>query len=537
VKHGDDHVVPRRFIRSWDVFDTLIARRCVSREGVFDLMAEVLGSGFTAKRVQAELDARQHGREITIEDIYDQLQRVLEWTAAERQFALELELKTELDNVIPIADNLSRVKAGDIAISDMYLSPAIIGGLLRAAGLDKEIPVFVSNNGKGDGNMWLKLRREFCILGHTGDNAHSDFLRPWRHGVPARLTETSKETDWERLLRCNGAASLSAYVREMRLRVADADLGTRDLRRAQIEGNLPLLLFASAALIQWCNINGITRALMCSRDCVLWAPLAQKVAQHVGSPLEVEYFLISRVAAIKPSEKYLRYASQRLKPNTVVVDLSMTGTSLACLADRLGIERVRAFVIAWERSIAITLYGDKVRPKARIDAEYLTSEVIDDDLEAVNQAPTPSVQDVEENHSGLRVTYAAENRTESVLAAVRVQQAEFLDLVKNLPKHVIDEAIALAKSPRLIFLVRESARRAGKIETIISRARPGAALWNDPNAVTLGLPYANRRRMVRWLVGTVRRILRPLMPPGSFLHGLDRSSGLILGALRKRRRT
>lgn len=524
----------RRIVRSWDVFDTLIARRCGHHEGIFDLMGAVLGPGFMPARIQAELTARKSAREITIQDIYDQLRIALGWSKEDSQRALDLELQIELDNVIPVAENLARVRDGDIAVSDMYLSRETIHCLLRAAGLDKDITVFVSNSGKGDGSMWKELKKQFFILRHTGDNPHSDFLRPWRHGIPARLNEASAETTWERILRCNGAPALSAFVREMRLRCADKDPETRATRMAQVEGNVPMLLFASAALARWCDAQRITQALMCSRDCVLWARLAEKLVRHSGSQLVVEYFLISRVAALTSSDNYLAYARQRIRPDSIVVDLSMTGTSLAGLADRLGLERVRGFVIAWHQSIARTLYGERPRPKAIVDVEFLTAEVIDDDLEAINQALTPSIHDVEETGTGFSVTYGLENRAPEVLEAVRAQHLAFNELVDRLPGAVMDEAIALATSSRLVFLVRECARQAGRHETVISRARPGAALQNDPNAIKLNLPYASQHPRMRWLASTGKKVLKPLLPPGSFLHSLGKCAGLAQRALRKR---
>lgn len=524
----------RRIVRSWDVFDTLIARRCGHHEGIFDLMGAVLGADFKPARIRAELDARKSDREITLQDIYHQLRSALGWSEEDSQRALDLELRTEFENVMPIMENLARVRNGDIAVSDMYLSCETILGLLRAAGLNKDITVHVSNNGKGDGSMWKELKKQFFILRHTGDNPHSDFLRPLRHGIPARLNEAGAETAWERILRCNGAPALSAFVREMRLRCADTDAATRAVRMAQIEGNLPMLLFASAALLRICQAQNVTQALMCSRDCVLWAPLAEKLARHAASPLTVEYFLISRVAALNSSDHYLAYAGKRIRSDSIVVDLSMTGTSLAGLADRLGMAQVRGFVIAWHQSIARSLYGDRRQAKAKVDIEFLTAEIIDDDLEAINQALTPSVHDVEETATGLSVTYGSENRAPKVLEAVGIQHEAFGELLDRLPSAVMNEALALAGGPRLIFLVRECARQAGRHETVISKARPGAALQNDPNAIKLNLPYASRHPVVRWLVGTSKKMLKPLLPPGSFLYSLGKSAGLIQRALRKR---
>jgi hypothetical protein len=529
-------MLSKPLVRSWDVFDTLIARRCGDPNGIFDILEPVLGSGFKQARLDAEHSVRKLNREISLNDIYDHLQMELGWTEEYTAAALELELRTELDNVIPIAENMSRLRDGDIAVSDMYLSEQQILNLLRAAGLKKDLKVFVSNNGKADGRMWRRLKKQFLIVTHTGDNPRSDFLRPLRHGIFSKLSEISIETAWERLLRCNGAPALSAYVREMRIRSYQTSKELREVQAAQIQANLPLLLLSSAALVKWCDEHGIRRALMSSRDCVLWTPLAEKVARHAGSSLAVEYFLTSRVAALKSSVSYLNYAAARMGPDSVVVDISMTGTSLAGLADRLGMKQVKAFVIAWHQSIARSLYGESFRSRATVAPEFLTAETIDEDLEALNQALTPSIHDVLETNGVLNVTYAVENRSTAVLDAVRAQHAAFNELVEVLPAAVVTEALSLAGGTRLVFLARECARHAGSLETVISKAQPGAALWNDPNGRALGLSYATRSPASRWLALMMKRMVKPVVRRGSFLHSLGKTSPLIFQALKNSRR-
>lgn len=511
----------KRFVRSWDVFDTLIARKCGHPYAIFDLMGAVLGDDFRTSRVQAESVARASKQEICLDDIYDKLQSARGWSAEERQSARELEIRTEFENVIPINENLSRVRNGDVLVSDMYLPQDVILGLLRSAGLDKEVSLFVSTHGKADGSMWRRLKANFHVLRHTGDNPHSDFLSPLRHRILASITEASAETKWERVLRCNGAPALSAYVREMRLRAFEKNKASHTLQLAQIEANFPLLLLASAAMVQLCRERGISRALMSSRDCVLWAPLAEKVANHACDNLAVEYFLISRVAALKSSENYLDYAAKRITPDSIVVDLSMTGVSLAGLADRLGVDEVRGFVIAWHQSAGKSLYGKEFHSKAKVKIESLTAEVPHNDLEVFNQALTPSIHDVAETVDGLSVTYASENRSRAVLDAVHIQNAAFAELLYRVPEVVLEEALEIAKSTRLVFLVRECERHAGNFKTIITQAQPGTGPWNDPNAIKLNLSYAARRPIPRWLTHPLKRVLRSLISPGSSLdrHG------------------
>lgn len=508
----------KKFVFSWDVFDTLITRRCVHPDRIFELMGGTLGGAFKAERVQAERSAREAKQEISIEDIYDQLQISFGWTDKERRKALDLEIRLEFENVIPISENISKVRDGDIVVSDMYLPHEIIMRLLQAAGLDKEVTLFVSNNGKAQGSIWSRLKTQFYIIKHTGDNPRSDVLRPLLHGIPTRLSEASLETEWERILRSNGAPELSSFVREMRLRIIHNNKALSAVQKAQIEANFPMLLLASAGLVQWCKQNKVSHALMSSRDCVLWTQLAEKVARHAASDLIVEYFLTSRVASLKSSEEYLKYASKRIMPYSVVVDLSMTGVSLAGLADRLGIKEVRAFVIAWQQSIAHKLYGEKFKPIAKVNIEFITAEVIKEDLEAINQALTPSIHDVHETKDGISISYTSENRDAKVLAAVQVQNNTFVELIDRIPHAVLDESIKLAASSRLVFLIRESARHSGKFKTVISKAQPGAALWNDPNGIKLNLPYARQTSFLMLPISVMKRMLRPVIPSGSYLH-------------------
>jgi len=524
----------KRFVRSWDVFDTLIARRCGAHGEIFEIMGETLGPDFRTRRIRAEAVARESKYDISIHDIYDQLQSENGWTVQERQSALDLEISTEFENVIPITENMSLVRDGDVLVSDMYLSPELIMGLLGRAGFDKSTTLFVSTCGKIDGTIWKRVRDRHVVLKHTGDNPGSDFIRPLQHLIPAGLTNASADTLWERFLLANGAPMLSRYVREMRLRMLPrASAKSRALQASQIEVNFPLLLLASASLVLWCRDNGISRALMSSRDCILWARLAEKVARRAGDDLAVEYFLISRVAALKPSERYLAYAGRRMTADSVVVDLSMTGTSLAGLADRLGISEVNAFVIALHRS-AGSLYGDKFQSRARVKFDYFLADVFHHDLEALNQAPTPSIHDVTETAEGLSVQYGDENRSPAVLEAVNVQNAAFLDMVDHVPEAVIDEALALARSTRLLFLIRECERHAGDFETIITRANPGAALRNDPNGIALGLPYVSTNPVNGWLALVGKRVLKPLFRPGARLHAYSTVPNVILRRIRKK---
>jgi hypothetical protein len=171
-----------------------------------------------------------------------------------------------------------------------------------------------------------------------------------------------------------------------------------------------------------------------------------------------------------------------------------------------------------------------------VNIDFLLAEVIHNDLEALNQALSPSIHDVVESSDGLSVEYASENRSRAVLDAITVQNAAFDELLNRVPEAVLDEALAIAKSTRLVFLIRECERHAGSFKTVVTRASPGAALWNDPNGITLNLPYATRHPVPRWIADRLKRLLKPLIPRGSFLYRYGKIPGMVLRVLQKTKR-
>ena len=158
----------RKFVHSWDVFDTLIARRCGSHEAIFDAMEQSLFVGFKALRLSAEATVRERQDNISIDDIYYQIQLVQGWTEQERTYALELEITTELENVIPINANIARVRRGDVLVSDMYLPSDVIIKMLGKAGFVRPLKLFVSANGKSNGTIWKQVCADHVVLSHKG---------------------------------------------------------------------------------------------------------------------------------------------------------------------------------------------------------------------------------------------------------------------------------------------------------------------------------------------------------------------------------
>ena len=163
----------RRTVRSFDIFDTLIARNCIEPHVIFSrIEALTQHAGFAADRRAAE--QRVSNRAYTLDDIYDELMKVRCWTQDERDHAQAAEIFLELEAVIPVAENMAQVRDGDVAVSDMYLPESVIRMLLKKAGLDKEIGMVVSAHGKRSGEIWPHLLANYHIEQHVGDNKIAD---------------------------------------------------------------------------------------------------------------------------------------------------------------------------------------------------------------------------------------------------------------------------------------------------------------------------------------------------------------------------
>lgn len=136
-------------LKTWDIFDTLIARRCIYPQAVFQIVESVSGfPSFSRARLLAESDLLRRGGNFILDDIYRQFQILTNAPKDVCDALQEMECTVEFEESIPITENLRQVKAGDILISDMYLPENFIRRLLDKAGLLEPVEIVITNSGK-----------------------------------------------------------------------------------------------------------------------------------------------------------------------------------------------------------------------------------------------------------------------------------------------------------------------------------------------------------------------------------------------------
>lgn len=431
-------------LRSFDVFDTLIARRCIEPHRVFERVARTMERpGFPAERVAAEQAV--WGGPYTLEDIY---RRLAEDVGLDPSYAAQLmsaELAAELDEVIPVAENLEQVRDGDLLISDMYLSERAIRDLLDRAGLRKNVGLVVTAHGKRSGDIWPKVAGKFSITEHLGDNAHADVHMARSFGLLATHTRVTDPSQVERWLLDLGLSDLAEVLREARLATWHENPVLRRLQLAQVQLNLPILILSSLRLARLAKRLEAERILFASRDCNLWLELFQAMAAPLEVSSEAVYFYTSRHARVNASADYGRYARERLSKRSIIADVCGTGWSMSNLLSTLGLSDQYLFFTHWMPVAPSYLAHSPVQQTCVVDAVIGPSRegVSNVHLEMCNYAEHGSVRDVAFVGGAAVPVFDVDRRSASGLAAVAEQRRAFFAGVDALRRNPLEQSLGL----------------------------------------------------------------------------------------------
>ncbi|RKD70822.1 hypothetical protein [Rhizobium sp. WW_1] len=431
-------------VRTFDVFDTLIARRCIEPSKVFEIIAKRADlPAFTAARKQAEAKLAKHPYNLDM--IYDELEAALQLDPIETAALKALEIDIELEQVIPIAENMALVRHGDVLISDMYLGAAIIRKLLDKAGLDKKVSLIVTSDGKRSGAIWPQAQANLSIEEHLGDNLHSDVEMPGRFDIPNRHTGIFGLNPVEDVLMQIGQRQLAELCREIRLSTWSANAHSRTVQVVQASLNFPIMLLGSVALTRLAVQLDKRSILFSSRDCDAWMPLFEQVAQRLGFECQATYFYTSRLAKMQPSPSYASYARHLISDHALIVDLCGTGWSLANFAASLGLDNVPVFFLhklptapAYE---AMAATPQTCRFHTLVPAEETV--VQNTMLEMCNYAMHGMVEDVRLIQDFAIPVFASDNRSPETLATVQAQHDCFRTGLQLMEKYDLHEVFAL----------------------------------------------------------------------------------------------
>lgn len=338
-------------MNSFDVFDTLLARRYITVDPVLDHIERITGiAGFKAARIGADTGGR------SFDEIYQAMVDQGIIPQDRKAELMQQEIDLEISTAIPVRKNLDRVQHGDILISDMYLPAHVILRMVRAAGMDKQVTLYQSNGDKRNGSVWGKFKTIRPDI-HLGDNKHSDCDSPNAAGMNGEWFHPATEmVEAENLIASHRLAHLSLLMREIRL-----GLNGPDVTELACSANLPLLFI----LCEWLHRIETRDIVFLGRDCFL-------LEKIFSTYYRTGYYLpFSRKVAFAQTEDATNYLKTHSPPNAILFDISSTGGT-------------------WEKvnlNVKVAIYSDKffyteTRPQIGSNFTWLTtnSEIGDTNL-------------------------------------------------------------------------------------------------------------------------------------------------------------
>ncbi len=378
---------------SYDVFDTLITRKTIFPNGIFLVVQEQLDmhkelqeykflcKNFKILRMDAERQARikalKYGvKEVTLEQIYQELQLRTSIPTQIKEQILQMEINAEIDNSYPIRQNIELLKqhyqAGKkiILISDMYLEEPIIRKILiQWDSIFEKIPIYVSADWKctkGNGLLFLEVAKaehqSFGDWVHYGDNKICDYFMPKMLGIDARWLQNEEMTTWEKelgsKLDIQNNLPLQYFIGAARIIRIENKLNLAGKVGASIGGMLlyPYVLWLIKRSIEY----NIKRLYFVARDGYVLKIIADEIISYNELDIETKYVYGSRIAwrtddlSIQEKELLLGYLEQEgnfSDENYAFVDLSASGYTMSCITDILFEKykiRTKAFFYALE---------------------------------------------------------------------------------------------------------------------------------------------------------------------------------------------
>ncbi len=225
----------RKNLYSFDIFDTLIGRKVLEPQGIFYYVMEKMRrcdknfpmhliDHYADLRMNCEsnvreyyaktIDARQDPRkEIQFDEIFERMRELYDLDDEQVELLKEWELEAELENVIPVRENVKKcldlVNNGEtvVLISDMYLPKDFIEKMLEKANPElAKLPLYLSSERgwqKTTSMLYMEVYKDFGASYdfdrwiHTGDNILADRKMARQLGIVTKTVTPPQFNDYE----------------------------------------------------------------------------------------------------------------------------------------------------------------------------------------------------------------------------------------------------------------------------------------------------------------------------------------------------
>lgn len=338
---------------SFDAFDTLVTRPVFDPADIFLVTGHALGrealitlspTAWHDLRKSAEAEMRrQHGeREITLDEIYEQIERRLAPADFDRVRAAEIEIAIEKALIRPIRSTANALadlarSAPTAVLSDTYFTEADLREMLEACGIPRDQTEVVASSRTGhtkrSGALFAAVRQHQAgqYLTHVGDNLFADVWRATRAGATAVAFVDGWPTRYESMLASSPIAppilrsALAGSCRSARLRTAVAN--SHEIEVAKISSNVSGVMLV--AFVGWVLARArelqLDRLYFLARDGEILIEIARRIVAQQNLAIELRYLYVSRrslhLPAVGPVLDDEDFKSLAFEPGQTLADL------------------------------------------------------------------------------------------------------------------------------------------------------------------------------------------------------------------------
>lgn len=315
---------------SFDIFDTLITRKVAKPTGIFVLMQDELKrnsdfsdfapdikENFFKYRTNAEFRQRRiahlwkNHTDITLDMIYDDIKTTYFLTDDQCEKLKNLEIQYELDNIIPIPENIERLKSllNDgkrvVLISDMYLPESVIKQMLGKC--DEVLPtvkLYLSSQlgyMKTTSELFKYVQEqeqvEYSDWVHIGDNRRADYENALSLGIRAELYHYVDLKEYEKsILKSDFHSPIVQLFVGCAKNIRLYNYNKSDKFHLGVSLSGVIFYPYISWLLDQCQKRGLNRLYFIARDGYILKNMADLLIQDKGLSIKTEYLYGSRKA-------------------------------------------------------------------------------------------------------------------------------------------------------------------------------------------------------------------------------------------------
>ena len=320
-------------MKSWDLFDTIIARKCIHPHKIFEeIESKYKINRFKEFRIRSE--QYDNILDVSYDSIYQKYKMHSKVSDEEINKLKKIEIDVEANNLFLIKEVYNKVSDGDILVSDMYHTPETIRYFLDKVGYTKNTKIYVSSGGKSHGYIWDKIKKDNPTMKidlHSGDSMNSDVNMPKKYNIPTQHINVAECSEIENFLIQNGFIDLARIIRVVRLSNPYIR-GDREfiMWYHQSQYNLPILFLTAMITHNTAKSGNVHNFLFATRDCCYLYKIFQILYNDTN--YNITYYDSSRHIFWNPTIQYDNYVLDLIRKagsvkNMLYIDITGSGRS------------------------------------------------------------------------------------------------------------------------------------------------------------------------------------------------------------------